>query len=108
MKDLLKSIALGLVVIAVLGLVSKLTFTEASEGKQILPFIAYDKNQDNYVSKSEFYRVNAQRAAINDTENMPLMHDPDGPEFREYDTDLDGQLDEIEFLRSCGHCHLNR
>jgi Ca2+-binding EF-hand superfamily protein len=108
MKDLLRAIGLSLLVIIALGIITKLMFADEMAGKRIPPFIAYDVNQDNYVSKNEFHRVNAKRAAENDTKGMPLMHDSNGPDFREYDTDLDGKLDEIEFLRSCRHCHESR
>lgn len=108
MKDLLRAIGLSLVVITVLGIITKLMFADEMAGKSILPFIAYDVNQDNYVSKSEFHHVNAKRAAENERKGMPLMHDPNGPDFREYDNDLDGRLNEIEFLRSCRRCHENR
>lgn len=93
---------------SVIVFMAQYTLAEASTKKSILPFIAYDKNQDNYVSKSEFYHANAEREANNDRTGMPLMHNPKGPDFYEYDTDLDGQLDEMEFLRSCKACHAQR
>lgn len=107
-KDLLKAMALSLAVLVVLGLVIRYAFAEASAGKNIVAFAAYDVNQDGYVSKSEFYHVNVQRVAKNDRTVIPLMHNPNGSDFREYDTDLDGQLNETEFLRSCKGCHVQR
>ena len=107
-KDLLKAMALSLAVLVVLGLVTRYAFAEASVGKNIVAFAAYDINEDDYVSKSEFYHVNVQRMAKNDRTVMPLMHDPRASDFSEYDTDLDGQLSEMEFLHSCKGCHADR
>ena len=108
MKDLVKAIVLALIVMTVIGFVTKYTFAEASARKNIPAFVAYDIDQDDYVSKSEFYHVNVQRMAKNDRTVMPLMHDPRASDFSEYDTDLDGQLSEMEFLHSCKGCHADR
>ena len=108
MKDLIKAIILSLLVIALLGIITKLMFVEASGGKSIFPFIAYDINKDNYISQSEFYYTNTKRTPEDGREGMPLMHIPEGPDFREYDTDLNGKLDEMEFLHSCKSCHSDR
>jgi Ca2+-binding EF-hand superfamily protein len=116
MKNLVKIVKLSLAVAGVLSVISTSSLAddmsdkskEEWEGKRILPFIAYDKDQDRYVSKSEFYRANAERRSEKDIQKMPLMHLDGGPDFYGYDTDMDNQLNETEFLHSCNHCHESR
>ena len=119
MKNLLKILKLSLAIATVLSVISTSTLAEDMEdmsdkskeewaGKKLLPFIAYDKDQDRYVSKSEFYSANAERRSEKDIQKMPLMHLDGGPDFYGYDTDMDNQLNETEFLHSCNRCHESR
>ncbi|MFA6192426.1 MAG: EF-hand domain-containing protein [Sulfurimonas sp.] len=108
MKNLVKIVKLSLAAVGVLSIVSTSISAEGLPAKSILPFASYDKNQDGFVSKSEFIQVNSARASAKETQGMPLMHSANAPDFGEYDADKDGQLSESEFLKSCKHCHVNR
>ncbi|MFA6136871.1 MAG: hypothetical protein WC667_02170 [Sulfurimonas sp.] len=108
MKNLVKIAKLSLAVIGILSIVSTSMLAEGMPAKTILPFVSYDKDQDRFVSKSEFLQVNSARASAKEAQGMPLMHSANSPDFSEYDTDKDGQLSEMEFLQSCKRCHTNR
>ena len=70
--------------------------SEAIPDRGPIPFAAYDKDGDSFVSEKEFSAVRAERMSKRATEGRQMRGTASAPSFSEFDTNNDGKLTQGE------------
>lgn len=64
-----------------------------------IPFYIYDIDSNSYISQDEFHIIRAQRMANRAARGYPMRGAAAEPDFAQFDTDKDGQLNPDELTR---------
>ncbi len=99
MKNLSRTVKLGLVVASSLSIMISTVNAEDISNRGPIEFSTYDTNKDGFVSEKEFNDIRLQRMEQKQEAGMPMRNIDNAPDFSMFDTNKDGKLTEIELLK---------
>ncbi len=102
MKNFTKKIGFSFVAVALLSLFSaNLTAAEEIPLTGPMPFSAFDKDKDGFISEAEHSSVREARQEQKAAQGSRLMRNmQNAPSFEEIDSDKDGKISKMEFLEN--------
>ncbi len=69
---------------------------EESASRGPIPFVAYDKDDNNFISEEEFNIVREERMSIRAAEGRPMRGTASAPKFSDFDANSDSKLTQDE------------
>jgi Ca2+-binding EF-hand superfamily protein len=74
------------------------TYSQVIPDRGPIPFAAYDKDNNGFISEQEFSSVRAERRSTSAADGRPMRGAASAPSFPEFDTNKDGQLTQDELV----------
>lgn len=99
MKNLFKIMTTGFLVAGYLSVITSALMAQELPAQGPISFSVYDKNNDGFLSKKEFYDVREKRVEEKVAAGMPMKNAENTPEFSFFDANGDGKLSQTEFNR---------
>ena len=99
MKNLFKTMKLGLLLAGSLSVLTTTLLAEDLPNKGPIEFASYDTNKDGFVSEKEFNTIKSKRLEQKASDGMHMKNAANAPDFNTLDLDKDGKLTELELLK---------
>lgn len=91
-----KTVSIGLCIAFASALATVNVQSEELPARGPIPFAAYDKDGNSFISEAEFNAVRGERLSARAAEGRPMRGLADVPEFSDFDVNGDGQLSPTE------------
>ncbi|MCW8929189.1 MAG: EF-hand domain-containing protein [Gammaproteobacteria bacterium] len=85
-------------------IITSLLFTHNLQAEPLpsrgpIPFYIYDINSNGFISQDEFHTIRGQRMEYREAQGFPMKNMASEPNFKEFDTDKNGQLSQDELSK---------